>query len=232
MRKKSRSSMTATHRAALPGAIITLLLGAGSANAADCVLGQQTDASCTIPLGTVSVTVAAIGGGGGGGAEPGAGGGGGGGICFGTFDVVPGEELQFTVGTGGPGAVPPNGVGGAGTRSTVTSPSITGLNAGGGNGGTQDNGGAGAFNGGNECNENDARITWFNGGNGGNSVVLAGAGGGGSAGTNGAGGPGSNAPAGAVPGGAGGTAGGGNPSGAAGGAGGPCPQRGRESSGS
>jgi hypothetical protein len=108
----------------------------------------------TIPANVTSVKVTAVGGGGGGGGatDPGSsitnygGGGGGGGNCISLLtNLIPGNTLSITIGSGGAAGNNGGGAGGSGSASTVASgtQTITTITAGGGAGGSSGSGGVG-----------------------------------------------------------------------------------------
>lgn len=167
----------------------------------------------TVPAGVSCVRVQAWGGGGGGGVNDiggsgsqGAGGGGGGGYREGTFVVAENDEIDITVGAGGPGAANIAGTSGtAGGNSTATfSGSIITANGGsaGSGGGGGGNGGTGSFTG-----TVYGQVANNNGGDGGDGDGDEGGGGGGSAGSAGDGGDGANLTAGTAGAGGGGAGG-------------------------
>jgi hypothetical protein len=181
-----------------------------------------------IPAGVTSVTTAVWGGGGGGGGcsinGSGGNGGGGGGSTSLTFNVLSGQTITYTVGSGGTAGAAAGGTGGNGTLSSlahvISATSLLGNPGTGGLGnaaalGTPVNSGGGTASGGaNSPGVNGTRVpaTGGNGGNSGTSLTIFGIGGigsnnsaGAAGGTPGAGGAGGERPgAGSVTGGAGG----------------------------
>ena len=172
--------------------LLSLALSATAlaAQAANCVSGEVSTGSCTVPAGVTQITIAAWGGGGGGGSGANGAGGGGGAYCGQSFTVTPGETLNIVVGAGGAGGYyvfPPPQSDALGTdvpaqdggASTVSS-SSSGINlsVGGGKGGTDWTGNAA----GGAC----SGATGYSGGKGGSATAVLdkgfpGGGGGGSA---------------------------------------------------
>lgn len=142
----------------------------------------------TVPTGVTSVTVQIWGGGGGGGGSStsgsGGSGGGGGGYSTKTFTVTAGDNITYTIGTGGAAGAAAAGNGTSGTATTLVHiPSVTTLvgnfgTGGNGNSGTSGTGGTGTGGSTNTSGGNGTTggANGGNGGNGGNAASTGGIG--------------------------------------------------------
>ncbi|WP_310380115.1 GEVED domain-containing protein [Flavobacterium sp.] len=141
----------------------------------------------TVPTGVTSVTVQIWGGGGGGGGSTtsgsGGSGGGGGGYTTKTFSVTAGENITYTIGTGGIAGTSGGVIGGTGVTTTLNHiPSTTILTGTGGTGGNFNKGtvGSGGSGSGGTTTAGSPGIigttSGGNGGNGGNATLTGGTG--------------------------------------------------------
>ena len=166
-------------------AVVNTSEGAGSGSGAPSGVVEDTFAltsgtSWTVPTGVTRIKVWAIGAGGGGSgaranfAYSGVGGGGGaGGTAYREFTVTPGQVLNYTLGTAGPGGVgPDDGVDGGNTVFTVASVPIRGWGGKGGKYGSGLQGTGGSATGGssNRQGGDGAGISNYTGGGGGGAI--------------------------------------------------------------